>query len=166
MRADPAAVALNYAAMRAAADVADHWVQTDRQAALKGAYDDAPLKYGRWPGDPEFDKTHRSASGRRHCAAHVASYVAVQGATVTALAAVSGMRLRPGWVVAGLALSAVSHYAADRRRPLRQVADAIPGKSRFVRLADHGINGAYLLDQAWHHGFELVAAAVMAVGAE
>ncbi|MEU8511618.1 hypothetical protein AB0C76_08535 [Kitasatospora sp. NPDC048722] len=62
-------------------------------------------------------------------------------------------------MAAALALSAVTHYIADRREPLRRLADAT-GKGRFVRLADHGMNGAYALDQAWHHAAETVAALI------
>ncbi|MFJ7909835.1 hypothetical protein [Kitasatospora sp. NPDC096204] len=127
-----------YALLRSAADVADHWIQTDHQATTKGL-----------PG----------AAGREACAAHVASYVAVQGAALLGGARLLGIRLRPGPVAAALALSAVTHYVADRREPLRRLADAT-GKGDFARLADHGLNGGYLLDQAWHHAAETLAALV------
>ncbi|MEV7023242.1 hypothetical protein [Kitasatospora sp. NPDC093558] len=127
-----------YALLRAAADVADHWIQTDHQASTKG--EDA-------------------AAGRRACAAHVASYIATQASVLLGGARLLRVRLRPGPVAAALALSAASHYVADRRDPLRRLADAT-GKGRFVRLADHGMNGAYCLDQAWHHAFETAAALI------
>ena len=44
---------------------------------------------------------------------------------------------------------------------LERFADAT-GKGAFYRLADHGINGAARMDAAVHHGFETVAAAVLA----
>ena len=139
--------AASYALLRAAADVADHWVQTDHQAAAKGQHDHNPGQ--------------SSAAGRRACAAHVATYTATQAAVLLAGTRVLGIRLRPGRVAAALALSAATHYVADRREPLRRLADAT-GSRAFVRLADHGMNGAYCLDQAWHHFFETAAALVTA----
>ncbi|MFJ7910032.1 hypothetical protein [Kitasatospora sp. NPDC096204] len=134
-----------YALLRAAADVADHWIQTDHQASTKGHHD--------------HNDGQSSAAGRRACAAHVATYTATQAAALLAGSRLLGVRLRPGPVAAALALSAVTHYIADRREPLRRLADAT-GKGTFVRLADHGMNGAYALDQAWHHAAETMAALV------
>ncbi|MFB7617159.1 hypothetical protein [Kitasatospora sp. NPDC056181] len=134
-----------YALLRASADVADHWVQTDHQAATKGQHD--------------HNEGQRSAAGRQACAAHVAAYTAAQAAALIAGSRLLGVRLRPGPVAAALALSAATHYVADRREPLRRLADAT-GKGNFVRLADHGMNGAYALDQAWHHAFETCAALI------
>ncbi|GGV01974.1 hypothetical protein GCM10010495_11510 [Kitasatospora herbaricolor] len=134
-----------YALLRAAADVADHWIQSDHQARVKGQHD--------------HTDGQSSAAGRRACAAHVATYTATQGAALLLGSRALGVRLRPGPVVAALALSAVTHYVADRREPLRRLADAT-GKGEFVRLADHGMNGAYALDQAWHHAFETAAAVI------
>ncbi|WP_329488557.1 hypothetical protein OG618_18165 [Kitasatospora sp. NBC_01246] len=130
-----------YALLRSAADVADHWVQSDHQATTKG---------------------QRGEAGRRACASHVAAYTAVQAGVLLGGAQLLGIRLRPGPVAAGLALSATTHYVADRREPLRRLADAT-GKGRFVRLADHGMNGAYALDQAWHHGWETAAALIASI---
>ena len=137
--------AASYALLRAAADVADHWIQSDHQASNKGQYD--------------HNDGQSSAAGRRACAAHVATYTATQAGALLLGSHVLGVRLRPGRVVAALAVSAVTHYVADRREPLRRLADAT-GKSAFVRLADHGMNGAYCLDQAWHHAFETAAALI------
>lgn len=146
----PAArLAALYALVRPASDLADHWVQTDHQAAHKA--------------DP-------GGAGHRALAAHVASYVGTQAAVVAVGARVFGIRITPGRAVAALAVSAVSHYVADRRTPLRKVADALARAvgeedgSSFVRLADHGMNGAYSLDQSWHHAFELAAVAILATG--
>ncbi|MEU9397691.1 hypothetical protein AB0D86_47955 [Streptomyces sp. NPDC048324] len=44
---------------------------------------------------------------------------------------------------------------------LHRIAKAT-GKERFFKLADFGMNGAYCLDQAWHHGAETVAALIAA----
>jgi hypothetical protein len=32
------------------------------------------------------------------------------------------------------------------------------GKTSFYKLASHGMNGAFRLDNSWHHGWETVAA--------
>ncbi|MCZ4098032.1 hypothetical protein [Streptomyces sp. H39-C1] len=42
---------------------------------------------------------------------------------------------------------------------LEQLADRT-GKGNFFRLADHGLNGAYALNQAWHEGWETIAALI------
>lgn len=144
-----ARLAALYALVRPASDVADHWVQTDHQAAHKAD----PGRAGHWA-----------------LTKHVASYVGTQAAVVAIGARTFGIRVTPGRAAAALALSAVSHYVADRRTPLRKTADALARAvgekdgSAFVRLADHGINGAYALDQSWHHAFELAAVAILATG--
>ncbi|MFJ9772684.1 hypothetical protein ACIRVF_15800 [Kitasatospora sp. NPDC101157] len=134
-----------YALFRAAADVADHWIQTDHQASTKGQHD--------------HNDGQSSKAGRKACAAHVAAYTATQAGVLIAGTRLLGIRLRPAPVAAALAVSAITHYIADRREPLRKLADAT-GKGNFVRLADHGMNGAYALDQAWHHAAETCAALI------
>jgi len=164
-------IALNYAMLRGAADVADHWLQTDGQARCKGWHkgESAKMQVVTADGPAEVDIQLAESDelvGRIKCAEHVASYVATQGVAVALATKASGRRLNGKWFAAGLALSAVTHYVADRRRPLRKVAEAIPGKKNFLNLASGGLNGAYLLDQAWHHGFETVASVVMAIGSK
>jgi hypothetical protein len=135
--------------VRHAKKAATNWVQTDHQAAHKA--------------DP-------GPAGHLALARHVASYVGTQAAVVAVGARVFGIRLTPGRAAAALAVSAVSHYVADRRTPLRNAADALARAvgerdgSAFVRLADHGLNGAYALDQSWHHAFELLAVGILATG--
>lgn len=165
IKVDAAQVALNYAALRAAADLADHWIQTDHQARCKGWHDGDQVLIEARPGDlePDVVRVRGNRPGQKACAAHVASYVATQGVALILASAVSGRRLSFGGLTAGLALSGATHYIADRRRPLRWVAERT-GKAKFVGLADHGMNGAYLLDQAWHHTFETIAAVVAAIG--
>jgi len=132
-----AAVAATAATLHAAHQVADHWVQTQRQADHKGN----PGWYGRW-----------------QCAAHVATYTATAVVALAALAAVTGWR--PGlWpTVAGLTVSAVTHYVADRRAPLMRLA-ALMRKSRA--WLERG-GGMYALDQSWHVGWLWVSALVIA----
>jgi hypothetical protein len=127
-----------FATLYAAHQVADHWVQTQHQADYKGA--------GGW-------------TGRIACAAHVASY------TLTALVALlvtnwlAGLPLAPGAVAAGLAISALTHYIADRRTPLRWMAARLRKDPAWLESG----GGLYALDQSWHIGWLFVASLVMAV---
>ena len=128
---------------------ADHWIQTQHQADCKGL-----------PGWP----------GRLACAGHVTSYTATAFWFLVALALGTDVHLSPGRVAAGLAVSAVTHYIADRRTPLRRLAE-LTGAARFYAL---GIprpgrddnpslgTGSYALDQSFHYLFLFVAALVIA----
>ncbi len=69
----------------------------------------------------------------------------------------------PGRRRAALAISFGTHYAADRRVPGEGLLEKLAtktGKGGFYKLADFGMNGAFHLDSAWHHGWETVAAVV------
>lgn len=136
-------------ALYAAHSVADHWVQTDYQAATKGR-----------PG----------WVGRRACAAHVATYTAVSAIALAAMAWRCHADLSIPRTAIALAVSAVSHYVADRRTPLRWIAEHVGG-GLFWTLGQprpgHDDNpslgtGAYALDQSWHLAWLLVAALVIA----
>ncbi|WBP92170.1 hypothetical protein [Kitasatospora cathayae] len=77
-----------------------------------------------------------------------------------------GMRLRPAPVAAALTLSAASHYAAERQgghwrdeRPRSVVRLAVGSRGWLQRDPQAG----YLLDQAWHHGWDTAAALIAAV---
>ncbi len=138
-----------FAALFVAHQVADHWIQTQHQADCKGR-----------PGWP----------GRIACAAHVTTYTLTALAALAALSLALGLPLSPGKVVAGLAVSAVTHYIADRRTPLRRLAD-LTGAGRFYALgiprAGRDDNpslgtGSYALDQSFHYLFLFVAALVIA----
>jgi len=138
-----------FAALYAAHQVGDHWVQTSHQAAVKG-------KPGR--------------EGRRACAAHVATLTAVKAAALAAVH-VAGHRLHPRRTVMALAADAVSHYLADRR-----CQEPLTGLIRLAELTGRGEfwllghpregrddnpslgTGAYALDQAFHTGCLWVAA--------
>lgn len=130
--------------------VADHWVQTSHQAATKGA-----------PG----------WVGRRACAAHVATYTATTAVTVGIVWVLFGLPISPVGFVLGQAVSAVSHYVADRRTPLARLADRLSlggfyrlGAPRDGREDNPSLGtGAYALDQSWHHGWLLIAAVVTAL---
>lgn len=127
--------------------VGDYWVQTHTCALTKG-------------GD--------GWEGRKACAIHVATLTATQGLVLAAGACAVGERLNPRRVVVGLGVNALSHYVADRRTPLRRLAERF-GKAEFYHFgkADEGHapclgTGAYALDQAWHIGWLTVAAAIIA----
>lgn len=145
-----AAYATAYAVLTAAHEGADYIVQRDSDARDKG-------KEG-----PE---------GRAACARHVASYTATQALAL--LAADRGLRLRLNWkrATAGLALSAATHYVADRCAG--QWATGGPGAPILVRAAHAMGKGTWLerdpdagplLDQAWHKVCIGLAAAVAASG--
>ncbi|MFJ9846285.1 hypothetical protein ACIRYZ_38775 [Kitasatospora sp. NPDC101155] len=156
--------AASYALLRASAAVADHWVQSTHQAACKGFHDGETVTETRALADGTTVKEARdvtSAEGRWACAAHVATYTATQGLALAVGSKVLGLRLRPGAVAAALVVSGLTHYVADRRRPLKKLAELV-GKAPFYNVNSGGMNGAYALDQSYHHLFETVAAAVAA----
>jgi hypothetical protein len=101
----------------------------------------------------------------------VASYTLVTAGMVGLVWALFGLPINPAGFVAGQAVSAVTHYWADRRTTLAGLAGRV-GKGEFYRLGtprpDHDDNptlgtGAYALDQAWHWCWLFVAALVTAV---
>lgn len=148
----PGAFGAVYALLRVAADVADHWVQSDHQARYKAE-----------PG----------AEGHKALAGHVGSYVATQAAALVAGNRLLGLGLRPRNIAAALALSGVTHYVIDRRWTVQALAKATH-KSNFYDLGtgahpQHPVTadgtpaavlgtGAYALDQAAHNLAEGVAA--------
>ncbi|WP_432158823.1 transcriptional regulator [Streptomyces sp. bgisy153] len=138
--------AATYALLRMAADLGDHWIQSDHQAVTKGQHDE--------------NEDQSSRAGRIACTAHVATYTATQAAVLYAGSRMLGLRLKPGRVAAALALSAGTHWWADRRIHLKALADAT-GKARFYALGGP-LGGAYALDQAFHHAVETAAALIAA----
>ncbi|WP_105973635.1 hypothetical protein [Streptomyces geranii] len=157
----PAAFAALLGLTRAASAIGDFWVQSDYCARVKGASDDFPVTYA----DPVTDEktVHGTADGRTACLHHCLTYTATQAIVAGLGARALGIKVHPGAAVAGLALSLGTHYIADRRVPGEGALEAIAtktGKGGFYRLADFGINGAFHLDSAWHHGWETVAALI------
>ncbi|MEW1724705.1 hypothetical protein [Streptomyces sp. NPDC093109] len=145
---------------RAGAALGDFWVQNDFCARVKGATDQTPVTYE----DPESKKktTHGTADGRKACLHHCLTYTATQAAAAGIGARALGIRIHPGAAAAALALSGITHYIADRRVPggvLETLAEKT-GKGALYRLADHGLNGAFHLDNSWHHGWETLAALI------
>ena len=117
---------------------ADYWVQTSHQAAHKGS----PGWAGRWA-----------------CAKHVATYTATLAVPQAGVAWWQGQAQRPRRVAAGLAVSAVTHYWADRRTTLARLAERF-GLGGFYRAGTGLASGAAHLDQAWHWVWLGVAALV------
>jgi hypothetical protein len=126
-----------FAAVYAAHQVADHWVQTQHQADCKGK-----------PG----------WTGRVACLAHVLTYTATALLALIALAVSIGLPLHPAQTAAGLTVSAVTHYIADRRTPLRRMADWLGKDSGWLERG----GGMYAMDQSWHIGWLFIAALVVA----
>jgi hypothetical protein len=140
-------VAAVFVALFVAHQVGDHWVQTEAQAATKGK-----------PG----------VEGRIACLAHVATY------TLTAFVALAVLYLTtgvtgPAWrLLLGLTVSAVTHYVADRRTPLRVFA-GWAGHRDFYRLGapregrdDNPSLGPGAYAQSWHYAWLFVAALIIA----
>lgn len=137
-------------ALLVAHHVADHWVQREHQAITK----DQPG----W-------------RGRRACAAHVVGYTVVTALAVGVVAWSLGLAVTPAGFLAGQAVSASTHYWADRRTTLARLARLV-GKAGFYAFGaprpgrdDNPTvgTGAYALDQSWHWLWLLVAALVTAV---
>lgn len=135
-----------YALLTASHEVADHWVQQDKDAVRKGA-----------PG----------RAGHAACARHVAAYTAVQAAALAGGGRLLGLRYSPARAVVALAVSAVTHYAADRQAG--HWADEHPrGVARLGAAMGHATwlrrdpGAGYLMDQAWHKGWIAVAALIAA----
>lgn len=131
----------------------DHWVQTSAQAGKKALDAGAARAVAVW-----------------HCAKHVLTWTA----TVALFVAVAGwwlhLPLRPGWVVAGLAVNAGTHFVADLRTPLRWLAARV-GRAGYIDqvavLRPAGAQtvgpgtGLFHLDQSLHVACLAVAALVM-----
>lgn len=130
----------------------DYWVQTGYQAATKG---------------------QEGREGQAACLRHVATMTAAKAAALGALH-LSGRKVSWRRAAAALALEAGTHYFADRRRPLRALAERA-GSGDFWRMGQprpgHDDNvtmgtGAALLDQSWHAASAYLAALIAAGGAE
>lgn len=151
-------------ALEAGHEAGDYWVQTDHQAANKGK---------------------EGVPGIVACVAHVATYTVTQAVCVAGAAMATGHKPKWGRVALGLAVSAITHYAADRREYglMYPAARALPGKERFLKLGtprepmvlsgsgrtitDNPTlgTGAWALDQAWHKVLGVfVPALIMASG--
>lgn len=137
-----------WAALSASHEVADHWVQVDSQATAKG--------------NPGRD-------GAVACAKHVATYTATQAAALLAADRILDLGLNWKRAATGLAISAVTHYVADRQGG--HWRDEQPrGVVRLAAATGHAgwlqrdPGAGYLMDQSWHKGWIAVAAIVIGAG--
>ncbi|MEU5426876.1 hypothetical protein AB0H73_14905 [Streptomyces olivoreticuli] len=135
-----------YAILTATHEVADHWIQQDADAVAKGR-----------PG----------REGVTACLRHVATYTATQAAALYAANRFLDLRISPARAIAALAVSAGTHYVADRQGG--HWSDPEPkGVVRLAAAMGHATwlqrdpGAGYLMDQAWHKGWVAVAAAVAA----
>lgn len=150
-----------FAALYAAHQVGDHWPSTNRGALYKGMRRADALAAG----------LHRH-TGPRACAMHVASYTATGVLFLAALVWRTGLDVDLWRTLAGLTVSALTHYWADRRYTLKWLCDRLAwiGKDRFYALGaprpGHDDNptigtGAYLLDQSFHIFWLFIAALIV-----
>lgn len=147
MTSSAARFAAVYAALTASHEVADHWVQIDAHAGAKG-------QSGR--------------EGTVACAKHVATYTATQALALAVANRKLGLKLSPRRAALALAVSAATHYVADRQgghwrdekpRGIVRLA-AVTGHSGWLQR-DPG--AGYLMDQSWHKGWIAAAALLAAV---
>lgn len=150
-RAVTAAIA--FCAMLAGHYIGDQWLQTSGQACKKA-----------W----DCGESHVAAMWA--CVRHVLTWSAT---SVTFLAAASWwlhLPLRPGWLCAGVALNAVTHFVIDLRTPLIWLAQLV-GRGGYiehiqvVRPAGAERTGpgtaVFHLDQAAHIAILALAAALI-----
>ncbi|NUS82715.1 MAG: hypothetical protein HOY75_08175 [Streptomyces sp.] len=137
-----------YAALTASHEVADHWIQIDDQAVNKG---------------------RRDRDGAIACLEHVITYTATQAAAVYAVQRATGMRLSWRRAALGLAVSAVTHYVADRqgghwRDPEPRGVVRLAAATGHAGWLSRDPGAGYLMDQAWHKGWIAIAAGIAAGG--
>lgn len=133
------------ATLAAAHHVGDFLLQTDHQAACKPATEDRAVVCS-------------EGESWRALAGHIASYHAAQVAGLLIANRALGLKLRPGRVAAGVAISAATHAVIDRRWPVRWWMDNT-GSAAF---RENG--GAAHVDQTLHHTALWASALVIAGG--
>lgn len=105
-------------------------------------------------------KQERNAAGRRALLRHVVTYALSLAGTRAVAFRVARTRVPLRAQVIAAVVEAVLHALIDDGRLLRRYAELV-GKTRFHELADQGINGRSLLDQAAHLGVQLPIGAAM-----
>lgn len=132
--------------------VGDFWVQTSHQAQHKG--------------DP-------GVSGVRACAAHVGTLTLTKIFILGVQYALTDMYPDPIWLIVGLSVDAISHYWADRRTTLENLAVKLR-KHEFYQIGrdtvhirsapgSHLGGGSHALDQAFHVAFLWVGAVLISL---
>lgn len=125
------------AALYAAHSVADHWVQTNKQAVAKGG---------------------GGRAGGLACLRHVLTHTATLAAVLAVTSWRTGLDLNTAHVAIALAFNGATHWFIDLRWPIQRAARAI-GKGSWL---DHDPTAAYQLDQAAHVGLLFVTALIAA----
>ncbi|MET9260529.1 hypothetical protein [Amycolatopsis sp. NPDC004079] len=90
-------------------------------------------------GQDACDKSKPGAVGRKACARHVASYAIGQLGVAVAVTRVLGARVSWPGLLAGTAINAVTHYAIDRREPLKKFL--LSDRARKLHLVGGGKAG-------------------------
>jgi hypothetical protein len=136
--------------------VGDHWIQTSPQACRKALNGGDSRTVAMW-----------------HCAKHVVTWAATVTVFIAGAAWWLHLPLRPGWLIAGMTLNAVTHFVADLRTPLIWIVRLV-GRGGYVdnchvvRTAGAPAEttgpgtAAFELDQSWHIAWLAVSALVIA----
>jgi hypothetical protein len=107
-----------------------------------------------------MQKQERTPAGRKALASHCLSYGVTQAAAKAMLYRIAGVRVPVGAQLAGWLTEVFLHAVIDDGRLLRAYAVAV-GKLTFHDLADYGVNGRMLLDQAAHKTVQIPLGAVV-----
>lgn len=107
-------------------------------------------------------KQKHTSRGRRALAAHAATYAATQAVTKAVLCRTAGVRVPVLAQLAGALTEGVLHAVIDDGRLLTRFAKGT-GKAKFHALADHGVNGRMLMDQAAHQQLQIPAGTIATV---
>jgi hypothetical protein len=105
-------------------------------------------------------KQHRNGRGRRALVNHVLSYGLTQAAAKEAMYRAAGVRVPYGAQLVGGLAEMLLHTLIDDGRLLHAYASTA-GNRRFYDLAEHGVNGRMLMDQAAHKFCQLPLGAVI-----
>ncbi|OLT22942.1 hypothetical protein BJF78_32710 [Pseudonocardia sp. CNS-139] len=119
-------------------------------------------------------KQQHTARGRRELALHAGTYAATQAVTKAAFYRSAGVRVPLLAQLAGALVEGVVHAVIDDGRLLARFARLGRGQDRFRDadgkplgrqerfhgLADHGVNGRMLMDQAMHHQVQIPAGVI------
>lgn len=143
---------------------ADHWVQTECQAVEK--------KYGNPMLAGPIDK-RAVRRGQLACLRHVLTLSATKWLLVLVVVVPFHVKLNWWQLLVGLLLDAVSHYWADRRWTLEELARFLHKGGFYNQGTDltdkagekrpHLGTGQYALDQSWHHLWLFIGAWVATV---
>jgi hypothetical protein len=107
-------------------------------------------------------KQQRTPEARRALALHASTYAVTQAVYEAAFYRTACVRVPLRAQLAGAIVEGVLHAVIDDDRLLRRFAE-ITKTMRFHDLADHGVNGRMLLDQAAHQQLQIPAGTIATV---